>query len=121
MTYQSSGKLLITGEYLVLRGAKALTVPLNFQQTLDINKSAIPGIKWESKEKGETWFEGSFSKPLFEVIETNDGEIANKLILILKAAIELNAGFMQKLENTHVTSNMDFKREWGFGSSSSRL
>lgn len=121
MRFQSSGKLLITGEYLVLKGAKALAVPLNFQQTLDITKSDNPGFHWESNEKGKPWFRATFNKPLFEFIETNDRDIVNPLIKILTSALELNPGFGIKLENTNVISNMDFNRRWGFGSSSSLI
>jgi mevalonate kinase len=121
MTYQSSGKLLITGEYLVLKGAKALAVPLNLQQTLKIEKTDKPGFNWVSKEKGKTWFEATFYKPLFEVIETNDGKTAEVLIRILKAAMNLNPAFIKKLDDVRVLSNMEFNREWGFGSSSSLI
>jgi len=121
MTYQSSGKLLITGEYLVLKGAKALAVPLNLHQTLKIERTDKPGFNWVSKEKEKTWFEATFYKPLFEVIETNDGKIAEVLIRILKAAINLNPEFTKKLDKLFVLSNMEFNREWGFGSSSSLI
>lgn len=121
MTYQSRGKLLITGEYLVLKGAKSLAVPLNFQQTLKTEKSENPGFNWVSNQKGETWFQATFNKPLFEFIETNDRKTAKVLIQILKAASKFNPEFQQKLEQTNIITNLDFNREWGFGSSSSLI
>ncbi len=121
MSFKSNGKLLITGEYLVLKGANSLAVPLNYQQTLQINKSENPGLNWISNEKGNPWFQVTYNTLLFEISETNDKKTAKALVNILKAAIDLNPEFQYKLEKSAVTSNMDFERQWGFGSSSSLI
>ncbi len=121
MNFRSNGKLLITGEYLVLKGADSLAVPLNFQQTIQIEKSDNPGLNWISKEKGNAWFQVTYDTSLFEITETNDEKTAKALAKILKAAIDLNSEFQNKLEKSVVTTNMDFERQWGFGSSSSLI
>jgi len=122
MEYYSSGKLLISGEYLVLKGAVALAVPLNVGQNLLINNNYdFPGLVWESREKGQTWFRAKFELPFFDTIETTDKITAKNLAEQLKMAAELNPEFVDKCAGKTAITNMEFARIWGFGSSSSLL
>lgn len=121
MKFQSNGKLLITGEYLVLKGAISLAVPLVFQQTLKINESVSPALEWTSFENGVPWFNLKLNPSLFEILNTADEQKADFLLQILKAATKLNPNFQNKLKGAAAVSDMDFKREWGFGSSSSLI
>lgn len=122
MNYYSRGKLLLSGEYLVLKGSTALAVPLKRGQELEINPIASQSILiWESKESGKTWFKAKLKLPIFEIIEATDLEIANRLIKYLKAAANMQAGFLDKISGKKISTNLEFKLEWGFGSSSTLI
>jgi mevalonate kinase len=121
MNFQSNGKLLITGEYLVLKGATVLAVPLVFNQSVEINKTDTPFLQWKSLEKGNPWFETKIETSLFEIIETTDSDKAIFLLELLNAASLINPAFRKKIAGATVISEMDFNREWGFGSSSSLI
>jgi mevalonate kinase len=122
MRFFSRGKLLISGEYLVLKGAEALAVPLVKGQELKIIRTGKPGeLQWESKERGSTWFEASFTVPFFEVIRTSDDSIAKNLARHFAVMVEMNPGFITEMDGATLVSDLEFMREWGFGSSSSLL
>jgi len=122
MKYYSFGKLLIAGEYLVLNGATSLTAPLTYGQSLEvIPKDGKNILTWESYEKDKLWFKGEFNTEFFDIIESTDRAVAEKLIQVLKKAIELNPEFITKLQSANVKTNSEFKFHWGFGSSSTLL
>lgn len=122
MNFYSRGKLLISGEYLVLQGATALTVPLNKGQNLVVSKGDDKSlISWESREYGTPWFSLKIKLPFFDIIESTDQKIARNLIRHLKAAVKLGPGFMEKLEGSNILTDLEFNRNWGFGSSSSLI
>ena len=55
--FNSNGKLLLSGEYLVLKGAKSLSIPTRFSQTLEVSNNASGKIKWESYDQNKKiWF-----------------------------------------------------------------
>ncbi len=121
--FYSNGKLLLTGEYVVLDGAKALALPTKYGQTLSIEKTDTPDIKWKSIDhNGITWFESTF--PLYAITEdtlSTENTIASRLLQILKAAKTLNPHFLEDETGYTVNSVLDFPRNWGLGSSSTLL
>ena len=122
MKYYSHGKLLIAGEYLVLNGATSLTVPLTYGQSLEVIKEGNQNtLTWETYEQDKLWFKGKIDTKFFDVIESTDQPIAEKLIGILKMANELNPEFATNLKFANVITNSEFKFHWGFGSSSTLL
>lgn len=122
MKYYSFGKLLIAGEYLVLNGATSLTVPLTYGQSLDVTpKDGKKILIWESYEQDKLWFKGEFDTEFFDIIKSTDQAIAEKLLSILKKAIDLNPMFSEKLHSAIVVTKSEFKFHWGFGSSSTLL
>ena len=123
MRYYSRGKLLIAGEYLVLKGAKALAVPLTKGQDLRVQETKFPGeLKWISKETGKTWFTAKINTTFFQLLESSDTDIAGALIRVLQAARKLNPEFLTRAEAGYeVLTQLEFNREWGFGSSSTLL
>lgn len=122
MKYYSHGKLLIAGEYLVLNGATSLTVPLTSGQSLEVTKEGDQDtLTWESYEQDKLWFEGKFNTEFFDIIESTDQRISEKLRVILKETIGLNPNFKERLKSTSVKTNSEFKFHWGFGSSSTLL
>lgn len=120
MNYYSRGKLLLSGEYLVLKGATALAVPLKKGQELKIIQTGDPGkLSWESKEGGKTWFSASYALPFFDIDTTTDLNTAEYLAEHFQAIMKLNPEFREQCAGRKVVSNLEFKRAWGFGSSSS--
>ena len=122
--YYSNGKLLISGEYLVLHGATSLAVPLKVGQDLQIKKLNLdsnPKIIWESQEFNQSWFEVELLLNEFIIQQTSNTEIADRLTNYLKKAKELNPQFLSNNQNIKVKTNLSFKKEWGFGSSSTLI
>ncbi len=121
MNYYSSGKLLLTGEYLILKGALALATPVRFGQSLRIVENNDPFLAWESYEKGICWFKAKFDTPLFNIKETTDEKTATRLLNWLKAADQLHPGFLNSQKGKKAMVEADFNLSWGLGSSSSLL
>lgn len=114
------GKLLLTGEYFVLNGAKALAIPLSKGQRMTV--AAAPedeGLSWKSlDENGCTWFEARFSLPSLDVIACSDFGVADKLKQLLHNAAQLRPGFFSSKMGCQVSTQLEFPRNWGLGSSS---
>ncbi|AUS05922.1 GYDIA family GHMP kinase [Pseudotamlana carrageenivorans] len=119
-TIYSNGKLLISGEYVVLDGAVSLAVPTKFGQFLNIIPIGEKRLVWTSlDEKSEVWFEGVFDIDLFS--SEVDCEISQRITQILKAAKDLNPSFLASTEGFHVSTKLDFPRNWGLGTSSTLI
>ena len=122
--YYSNGKLLLSGEYLVLHGAKALAIPLKLGQDLRISKSQgnrLRSLSWKSYENNKVWFEIELSINDFSIQQTSDRKIADQLINYLKVAKKLNPEFLGKNSSLEIQTNLNFKRNWGLGSSSTLI
>lgn len=129
-TYRSNGKLLITGEYVVLDGAKALAIPTYYGQDLLVSQNDTDALHWKSlDESGQIWFKGFFKTENDTVIKdtstalsmAKDNAISDRLIQILNAVIELNPEFLEQLSGISITTNLDFNRQWGLGTSSTLI
>jgi mevalonate kinase len=122
-TFYSNGKLLITGEYLVLDGAKALALPTKFGQNLTVEKSNSQEIKWTSYDAdGSIWFDETIpftAVVTFSPLETES--IKNTLITILRSAHQLNPNALLISEGYIITTELDFPRKWGLGTSSTLI
>lgn len=118
--HYSTGKLLISAEYLVLKGAKALAVPLKFGQSLEVvpNTNSDFHLRWKATVKNAFWFEAILDIDSLAVIESNDLGKAEKLSALLKQAIFLNPKILKSARGFDVLTNADFDINWGFGSSS---
>jgi mevalonate kinase len=121
MEYFSRGKLLITGEYLVLKGALALVTPVKFGQSLLVQKDHAGYLTWESYDMNRCWFKAKFDTTFWQIIESTDLQVANRLLSWLKSACILNPRFASTLNKKKVVVNADFDLSWGLGSSSSLL
>ncbi len=116
------GKLLLTGEYFVMVGAKALALPLRFGQTLTVYKMASKGILfWNALQYNKVWFSCTLQLSDLAVLETTDMQVSSRLQLILQAAKKLNPSFLNISQGYKITTNLNFNREWGFGTSSTLL
>jgi len=120
-SYHSSGKLLLTGEYLVLSGAEALALPLKRGQTLQVlNKGKPDHIRWFSFYKNNSIFEGIFSNEKKKFISTSNKQISSFLEKILS---NIASYLPIELHEKGLTINtyLEFPLHWGLGSSSSLI
>lgn len=118
-TFTSSGKFLITAEYLILKGAKGLALPLKFGQELTVQENESGIIEWRSVANDTTWFEATFKSLDFEIVSSNDNGVADTLRNIFAEIRTLNYAFMLHGGNFEIAA--DFNLSWGLGSSSTLI
>lgn len=114
-SFSASGKLMLFGEYLVLRGSKCFAIPLVVGQNLKVNTRLEEGILWKSFEGEKCWLEFELSKEL-EILSSSDEEKASLVVKLLKIIQKENPNLV--LNNLYFEINVDFNREFGFGTSS---
>ncbi|WP_138435073.1 GYDIA family GHMP kinase [Winogradskyella algicola] len=122
--YKSNGKLLITGEYVVLDGAKSLAIPTKYGQSLKIEEDNNNTLIWKSyDEKGNVWFENSFTLENGKILKTigNDNDISSRLVQILESVQQLNPNFLKTLKGYKISTHLEFNRKWGLGTSSTLI
>ncbi len=120
--FESRAKLMVSGEYLVLKGALSLALPLKYGQSLTVEeKEGNSMIHWKSTIYDNLWFTATILLPDFQVLETNSLDISATLCTILSGAKTLQPNFLGSYKEYHVISALDFRPEWGFGSSSSLI
>ncbi|MDO6595350.1 GYDIA family GHMP kinase [Oceanihabitans sp. 2_MG-2023] len=122
--YYSSGKLLLTGEYVVLDGALALAVPTAFGQSLTIEALEEQKIIWKSiDQKGNIWFEATFilENNIISQHTTKDSAVSKRLIQILQAAKTLNTEFLKDKKGYQIATHLEFPKNWGLGTSSTLI
>jgi predicted GIY-YIG superfamily endonuclease/mevalonate kinase len=122
--YQSNGKLLITGEYVVLDGAKSLAIPTKYGQSLKVEETSSNSLTWKSyDEKDNVWFENSFTLENGKIVKTieNADDISTRLVQILEAAQQLNPNFLKTQKGYKISTHLEFNRKWGLGTSSTLI
>lgn len=118
-TIHGKGKLLITGEYFVLDGAKALAISTKFGQSFEFTPIDNSEVSWKGfDDRATCWLNETIALPL------NQEQVAvtsprGRLLQVLQSAYSLNP----KVFNTgwRVTSNLEFPKDWGLGSSSTMI
>ena len=125
---RARGKLLLTGEYFVLDGATALAMPVRFGQTLRVETDAEEEgntsghIRWISKNPdGSHWFEAWFELPDLRIKMSSDLKTALTLFKILYACKTQNPEIFAGDQAYKVTTQNDFPRDWGLGTSSTLI
>ena len=121
MDYYSCGKLLITAEYLVLKGAKGLAMPTKYGQKMSIKKNRKNYIVWEAYTcDNEKWIDCKFDLN-FKLLKSKKTktEFVYSLSKLLKNINVLSPGFAG--EGLNISTNLEFKRNWGLGSSSTLI
>lgn len=120
---RAHGKLLLTGEYFVLDGALALAMPVRYGQDMEV--TALPEgqqqLQWASKdEKGQVWFEASWlwDNGHLQRDKASDEAIADRLEQLFRAVADQRNGDLQQLVGQAITTQADFPRDWGLGTSS---
>ncbi|APG61058.1 GYDIA family GHMP kinase [Christiangramia salexigens] len=129
--YRSSGKILLTAEYIVLKGAKALALPTKKGQELEVESAAAGLLDWKSlDENGKTWFDCKFMisqgefDPVHDQEKQKDAEFRNtalRLQQILSSVYKLNHSAFNDNQGYSVKTRLDFNRKWGLGTSSTLI
>ncbi len=117
--FSAHGKLLLTGEYLVLHGAVALALPSRLGQSLTVDHSSDPELRWIATAPDSQWFSASLNPDTLEVVDTDDPPKAQNLAGILKALKQLNPKALTP--GLRLETHLDFDPSWGLGSSSTLI
>ncbi len=123
--FYGHGKLLLTGEYTVLDGALALAIPTRQGQRLCVEgQDKSSALDWASYDhQGNKWlslrWEPLQATPL--QLGCGDASLAERLLSILREAIQLRGGDFSLLAGKKVSTYLDFDRHWGLGSSSTLI
>jgi len=118
----SSGKILLSSEYVILKGALALAIPTRFKQSLTFIKKKSNKLIWESYDsKNKIWFDCKFNLPNLQFTNTSNNEKAKILQSILLSAKKINPSFLSINFGGIVKTKLDFPNNWGLGSSSTLI
>ena len=123
-TFYGHGKLLLTGEYLVMNGAAALAIPTRQGQLMKVNKLSrgYGVILWKSLDvNGDVWFEMKWSMEGDNLLYSSDELLSSRLRVILETALEMAEEKPVQKTDWEVTSQLEFERDWGLGSSSTLI
>ena len=124
LEFYSSGKLLLTGEYLVLKGAEAIGLKTKFGQSLKIKKVSAEFFSWTAYDQHkEVWLNLQFKleNGHFQVLDDypSHGVSKDKIQLLFKL---LSFIYKKKPslfeEYLSFSTRLDFERSWGLGTSS---
>lgn len=120
--YNSHGKFLLTGEYLVLKGALALALPLKLGQSMEVEalESNNEQLCWEAFRPDGKWFSVTLNRDNLVNFSTNDPDKALRLSEILQAVKQLNPKAFEG-NDLRFTTRLDFDPNWGLGSSSTLI
>jgi len=121
-TYHAQGKLLLTGEYFVLDGAMALALPTRLGQHFKVEAGKPGELSWQSyDDDGTCWFNAMVEIPSLNILSGEPTEPAQRLIQVLEQAFLLSEISLESLAGCTITSQLDFSRHWGLGSSSTLI
>ena len=88
-------------------------------QKMTVKPHKSSDLVWVAKDpKGKSWFEATIETMDFTALKTTNEEISDQLAKLLKCAVRLNSEFLDKWNGYKVTTELQFDRSWGLGSSS---
>ncbi len=121
MEIYSSGKVLLTGEYVILDGALSLASPTKYGQHLKLEENQSNLINWKSiNYDGKIWFECTIKNENLEIKSTSSKRVSDTLIRIINLIREYNPFFL-KNQGSDISTNLTFDKNWGLGSSSTLI
>ena len=126
MTLHANGKLLLTAEYFVLDGAKALALPTKLGQSLTVLPSPDENGHWQSFDAdGSMWFEADFSIKNYDILSTNNADVAKQLVEILQTCRVLKSEIATETPPQYkplkIETHLTFPKNWGLGTSSTLI
>ncbi len=118
LSFYSSGKLLLSGEYAVLSGAKALALPTQQGQRMEVSSTEETDLRWNAVDvNGNVWFSDVFSLNDFTP-KKSENPVSKRLAKLLKVARNLQPHFLLGTKGVEVVTRLEFDADWGLGSSS---
>ena len=121
MEIYSSGKVLLTGEYVILDGALSLASPTKYGQYLKLEENQSNLINWKSiNYDGKIWFECTIKNENLEIKSTSSKKVSETLIRIVNLIREYDTSFL-KNHGSDILTNLTFDKDWGLGSSSTLI
>ena len=122
-SYFATGKVMLTGEYLVMNGFDCIALPTKLGQWMHVWDFDTPDdssdfILYQAKDlHGNVWFETKILLPNFELVDPAQIENiqADRLVGILKLA---DSDFWETGKSWRIETQLEFERVWGLGSSS---
>ena len=121
MEIYSSGKVLLTGEYVILDGALSLASPTKFGQHLKFEENQSNLINWKSINlDGKIWFQCSIRNEDLEIKSTSSKKVSDTLISIINLIRDYDPSFL-KNNGSDISTNLTFDKNWGLGSSSTLI
>jgi len=121
MEIYSSGKVLLTGEYVILDGALSLASPTKFGQHLKFEENQSNLINWKSINLDrKVWFQCSIRNEDLEIKSTSSKKVSDTLISIINLIRDYNPSFL-KNNGSDISTNLTFDKNWGLGSSSTLI
>ena len=121
MEIYSSGKVLLTGEYVILDGALSLASPTKFGQYLKLEENQSNLINWKSINlDGKIWFECSIRNENLEIKSTSSKKVSDTLFRIINLIRQYNPSFL-KNHGSDILTSLTFDKNWGLGSSSTLI
>ena len=100
----------------------ALAVPTRYGQDMIITKENHSGLVWQSIDhEDELWFDGEFDIPTGKYLNGTDEGVGSTLEQMFAYIISIHPDFLNDKDGTLVTTNLDFPRDWGLGSSSTMI
>lgn len=125
MKFRSSGKLLITGEYLVLKSAKSLALPTKFGQEMSVKYQPTDNMSflfWAAYNSDKNiWFEASFELPSLIIISSTDEKSSKDLQTLLSICFNNNPNLFRQNQDIKIQTYLEFPNNWGLGSSSTLI
>lgn len=119
----SSGKLLLTSEYVVLDGALALAVPTRWGQEFFFEEwdSADSIVYWEAYHEGRLWLSVKIDYQQWKVLDTNLPEAAAFVLKTLKNVQDYSLTKFLGQQSYRLKTNLQFPSHYGLGSSSTLM
>ena len=110
---------MLTSEYVVLGGAQALAVPTRLGQFMEVEQYPEDGVlHWSAIDHtGYCWFIACFDLEDMSLISTtypNGSDRLGKLLQYIKE----HSSVLNTPDSIHITTILEFDRNWGLGSSS---
>jgi hypothetical protein len=119
----STGKLLLTSEYVILDGALALAVPTRLGQefSCEENTTAPHRILWEAFHQNKPWLKIKINYKNWKIIETNIPSSAQFILKTLQIIQKLSLDKFKDKTSYHIKTNLQFPANFGWGSSSTLM
>lgn len=119
----STGKLLLTSEYVILDGALALAVPTRLGQefSCEENTTAPHHILWEAFHQNKPWLKIKINYKNWKIIETNIPSSAQFILKTLQIIQKLSLDKFKDKTSYHIKTNLQFPANFGWGSSSTLM